>query len=216
MKSIGLIFLIGGFILNSCTQNKKVDPFLAGPSFKEILSTDSIPFLEYFDSTSNIYSNFYYGFSVNVPKGWTSDRGFSKNTIFRLANYDSGIVFSITINKFLTDQNIPTSLWDPFIQDSSGYIQNFKRGIQDQLGTEILDLKVKPVYYVNQKALKSNYNYLFRSDELEYTMYSEMFQFFYRGNIYTVGLNIPKEFVDKNYSYLLLKNNFNLIPVKYE
>lgn len=216
MKSLYILILFIFVLLVSCQKSQKQSVgFEESPSFKEILSSDSLKFLEYYDSSSNIYSNFYYGFSVNVPEGWSSDRGFSKNTVFRLTNYDSGIVFSITVVKISEpDDFTSASMWGPFLQDSSKYLKGFKRGIEDQFGTEIFNLKVTPVYYINHKSLKSSYHYLFRSDELEYLMYSESFQFLKNGNIYTVGINIPKDFIDENKSYYNLKNNFTLIPVR--
>lgn len=209
-------FLVFSCAFSSCNKKEVVSPYVQDLSFKEILSKDSLAFLEFFDSSTNVYSNFYYGFTVNVPKGWDSDRGVSKNTVFRLTNYDSGIVFSVTVNKILSENKLPSDMWGPFLDDSVKYIRDFKGGIQDQLNSNVLDLELRKVYYVNQKALKSNYKYLFRSDELEYYMYSEMFQFLYKNNIFTVGLIIPKDFYDYNDSYKYLKNNFNLIPIKHE
>ncbi|GMQ29086.1 hypothetical protein [Algoriphagus confluentis] len=214
MRSLYISIL---FILVSCqkSQNQSLG-FEELPSFKEILSSDSIQFLEYFDSTSRIYSNYYHGFSVRVPKGWDSDRGFAKRTVFRLTNYDSGIVFSVTINKFPEQEDIPKSIWGPLVSDSLGYVRDFKRGIRDQVNSDILGLELIPIYYNNLQALKTRYHYLFRSDELEYLMFSEVIQFFRDGNIYTIGLIIPKEFIDRDNRYFSLKNNFNLIPIYYE
>ena len=54
---------------------------------------------EFYDSSSNVFSNFKYGFSYIKPKRWDYDNGSGLITVFRTMVIDSGIFLSINILK---------------------------------------------------------------------------------------------------------------------
>lgn len=73
-----LILFTLKFFLISCNSKKEKDPMndLFEPSYKE--QKKNIEFSEYFDSLSNIYSNYKYNIAIRSPKNWKRDEGVSE------------------------------------------------------------------------------------------------------------------------------------------
>lgn len=116
MKTILIVIC---FLSASCqggnlkSKNSKED-FM--PSYKEQLSNNSGKknFTEFYDSTSNIYSNYQYGFSMKFPSNWAVDKGFSEHTIIRGLEKDSAITFSINVIEIKDGANDKFSIWKYF------------------------------------------------------------------------------------------------------
>ncbi len=200
-----LTFLSLLFIF-SCNSKTKKDPGkdLLKPSYKEQKKEGD--FTEYFDTLSNIYSNYKYNIAVSSPKNWKHDEGVTEHMIFRSFDRDSG--YSYSINVIETNYNIEDIFWKEY-EKNSVVVENQFQGIFEKQVNSPVEVEYTIVTYLkNYKALKRKYNYSVRNEEFEIDMTSIMYQVPKGDFTYTIGLIIPTYFYEHRPEYFdnIIKN----------
>lgn len=116
----GLLMLSIGCI-NKIEKDSKKD--LLKPSYKEQKKAND--YSEYFDTISNIYSNYKYNIAIRAPKNWKRDRGISEHTIFRTFQKDSG--FSLSVNVIEPKYNVVNSYWAEYKKNKIALEKKIKK-----------------------------------------------------------------------------------------
>lgn len=205
---IWILFL--AFTLVSCFNPKPKETSnseLYKPSHKELLKDpkSNQQLKEFYDSTSNLYSNYYYHFSFRVPKNWEFDKGVSEHTVIRAYRKDSA--YSVAINILEYSDDMPTSMtsWDLYDKDPVALENSIKKVISRNYQIEFDQFSTKKSYIHNQKALRTEYVFTERHQDLEYEILGIFFQVLRNQLMVTVGCTLPKYFYD------LDPNRFNAI-----
>lgn len=198
MKTI-LIFIF----LASCQGNVNTNKNEGGsfmPSYKELLKTDSKnkDFIEFFDSTSNIYSNFKYGFSMKFPSNWTIDKGFAEHTIIRGLEEDSAITFPINVFEIKDSGNDDISIWKIFDSNRDLVEKQFKKEMEFALQSAIFDYANQKVYFDNHEAIQREFTYNVKHLDSYYQMKAKMYQVAKPPYVFTIGFHVPLFFFEEN------------------
>lgn len=152
---------------------------------------------EHLDSTTKIYSNFKYGFSMDFPDKWSIDRGVAEHTVIRAVEKDSLITFSISVIE-VDGNNSNISIWT--VWDKAGlkmkelYLKNCRRAVN----SKIYNFESRKTYIDNWKAIEMKINYIQKSMDAEYEVQGIAYQIIKGLNTYTIGIQIPKIFYDIN------------------
>lgn len=189
------IFIIIFFIVVSCTgqvDNKKASSDFQ-PSYKEMITNnpDSVGFIEYYDSTSNLYSNFKYGFSIKFPKDWSIDKGNSEHTVIRGYQEDCAATFSVNVIEVDVVNITSFSMWKYYDENKTTFESQFRSGIENLLKSEIRDYRVKKVYIQNNEALHRDFIYDLKHLDTDIEMKGAMYQITKVPYTYTIGLHVP-------------------------
>ncbi|MGY0393307.1 hypothetical protein ACW5R3_12215 [Bizionia sp. KMM 8389] len=170
-------------------------------SFKEQKDKNQIEIdTEYFDSTTNIYSNFKYKIAFDAPNNWSSDAGVSEHTIFRTFEPDSAITFSINVIELKLNEKEkknPVDAWQVYQANKEKMDYQYKVLIPKQLNTEINDFRAKKTYLKNNIAVRRSFNYMVRELDLEYSNTSIIYQTIVNGLTFTFSFDIPTMFYDE-------------------
>ena len=198
-----LIVLFTSMVFLSCTSNinEKVsnnEGFM--PSYKE-LSTDTNnvnTFIEHFDSITNIYSNFRYGFSMNFPNNWDIDKGVSEHTIIRAYEKDSSISCAVNVIEIEMDKNSKQTMWSVLAKNEELIETQLKQMVEKSLKTKIDYYSLEKIYIKNYEALKREYTYTVKNLDYQFEMRTLMYQLINPPYTYTVVLNVPNIFYTEN------------------
>lgn len=182
-------------------------------SFKEAYLGGSP--VEYFDSLTMIYSNYKYGFSMDFPDHWATDRGVAEHTIIRGARIDSATSFSINVIELsdMKDENI--TIWQIYDSDQSGVINSFKNMLSETLNSKIYNFTTRKVHVANQEAIEAKANYIIKEVDVEFENQFLAYFIYVMPYMYSVGLHVPKAIYDNNQGYYnSMINNFKIIHAK--
>lgn len=170
------------------------------PSYKEIITTnpDSVGFIDYYDSTSNLYSNFKYGFSIKFPRDWSIDKGVSEHTVIRGYQEDYAAAFSVNVIEVDVESTTSFSMWKYYDENKTIFESQFRSGIENLLKSEINDYRVKKVYIQNNEALQRDFAYNLKHLDTEIQMKGIMYQITKVPFTYTIGLHVPLIFYDED------------------
>ena len=197
-----IILLSIGKYKNSANSNK-TDLF--EDSYKKQKNENKVEMdTEYFDSTTNIYSNFKYKIAFDAPNNWSRDAGVSEHTIFRTFEPDSAITFAINVIEVkLTEKEKKESvdIWEMYQKMKEKMDYPFKVLIPKQFNSKVNDFVAKKSYLKNHVAVKRSFNYLVRELDLEYSNTSIVYQTIVNGLTYTFSLDIPTMFYDEKPEY---------------
>lgn len=208
-----LLFITLLASLLSCagqTENKDRQKYLK-PSYKEIItaSPDSTKFIEFFDSTANIYSNFKYGFSIKFPQDWQIDKGFSEHTVVRGYQEDNAATFSVNVIEVDVNRNSSFSLWSYFDENRSNVEAQYKTQIEKLLNSQISEYSAQKVYLDNHEAIQREFMYSVKNFDTEINMKGLMYQVTNVPFVYTIGLHVPLLFFNADSEgYRSLINGF--------
>jgi hypothetical protein len=188
------------FIVVACsgqTGNKSSSDFR--PSYKEIISTnsDSVGFIDYYDSTSNLYSNFKYGFSIKFPMDWSIDKGVAEHTIIRGYQEDYAASFSVNVIEIDIENPKTFSMWKFYDENRTLFESQFRDGIENLIKSELYDYNVKKVYVQNNEALQRDFIYNLKHLDKEIQMKGTMYQITKLPFTFTVGLHVPLIFYEE-------------------
>lgn len=180
------------------------------------MNTDKGEFNEFFDSISNNYSNYKYGFSIKFPIKWSHDKGFSEYTIIRGFQKDSAITFSINVIEINGESNKNDfSIWQYYDNNRESVENQLKKQIEASLKSKIQNYNVNKIYIDNHETLKRDYIYTQKNQDNEYQMRSVMYQIAKPPYIFTLGLQIPLFFFEENPDrYNAIINDFHFIHSK--
>jgi len=172
-------------------DKEKTDNFK--PSYKEIISSkpDTINFVEYFDSTTNIYSNFKYGFSIKLPFDWDIDRGLSEHTVIRAHHEKNAAAFFVNVIEPDINDSFSFSLWKYLDKNRDELEFQYKNSMRELLNTSIYNYSVKKVYIDNHESLHSAFCYTLRHLNTEIQMLGTMFQISNLPYLFTAGFHVP-------------------------
>lgn len=184
----------------SCSNNKKLDPEkdLFEPSYKELKSQGNFKD-EYFDSISNIYSNYKYNVAFRAPKSWNYDQGVTEHMIFRSYNQDS--LYTFSINVIETKYDNEKLFWPNYEKNKIQLKNQFVDITENQLNSKIVNLTENLTYIRNHKSLKRSFTFTRKDQDLEFEITSIVQQVIIGKLNYTFGLSMPKIFYDKNPDY---------------
>jgi hypothetical protein len=207
-------FLIAILIIYTLSRRKNINDGSKkissnyDPSSKQQMAEGTIGINEEFlDSIKNIYSNYTYSISVDLPDHWRSDGGVSKHTIFRSYNVDSAITFSINVIKQPMENNF--NLWDFFDKHHLEYKTIIENEIKTQANVNLNALIFKKIYLKNYKTIRTYYENSDSQRDLTLEMSTIQYQVFRNNFIYTISLIMPKELYNKNPEYY--EGNFDRV-----
>lgn len=183
----------------SCVNKTEKDSEkdLLKPSYKEQKKTEN--YSEYFDTISNIYSNYKYNIAIRAPKNWKRDRGISEHTIFRTFQKDSG--FSLSVNVIEPKYNIGNSYWIEYKKNKISSEKKIKEIIEKQINSSINNVSTKVTFLKNFKSLKRKYDYTMVDGDYKIDMTSISYQVPKDNFIYTITFTVPNIFYEKKPSY---------------
>jgi len=209
--------LIGGFVIlmiillavgrhkNSNKQNKTIpENEIFEDSFKKQINEGKIENdIDYYDSITNIYSNFEYRVAFDAPNDWKFDAGVSKHTIFRTYQPDSAITFTINVIelKLSNKSKAPPNIWEVYQKNKDKMDYPFKVLIPKRFNSKSENYKVSKSYIKNQLSLKRSFSYMVRDLDYEYSNTSIVYQTFLDNYTYTFGLDLPTVFYEENPDY---------------
>ena len=166
---------------------------------------------EYYDSVSNNYSNFYYGFSYKNPKNWENDNGSGMITVFRTYNYDSSINLSINV---LKNRGKFFNISSHDVYDSIGENELIKGLFSklEGLRGDIQNITMKKSYFKNVPTLYIDFEEIIKDDDIEIVFQHLLYQFLVKQMQFTIALSVPEFFykIKPDY-YDSLFYNFGLI-----
>lgn len=185
--------------------------FKFSPSFKE--SKDNAKFEEYLDSTTLIYSNYKYGFSIDYPDHWQLDAGLNEHTISRGYQKDSLILFLVNVIEITHDSKPSTmNAWKIWDDPNLNFKNKMNHILAKTANSEIFNCSYKKTYVSNHPAILAKYNYWYKELDLELEMQSLHYTIINDYKTYTVGVKVPKIFYKENpekYDYLI--TNFAIL-----
>lgn len=133
---------------------KDSQKILLKPSYKEQKKDND--YSDYFDTVSNIYSNYKYNIAIGTPKNWKKDKGVSEHTIFRTFQKDSGC--SLSINVIETNYNVENSYWVEYEKNKNSTEKKYKEIIEQQINSSIKNRFTKITFLKNFKSIKRKYD----------------------------------------------------------
>ncbi|MDQ2180850.1 hypothetical protein [Marinifilum sp. D714] len=208
-----VLFFIGFTYFKQFNIESKSNNSDFEPSYKQsYLEGNSV---EHLDSISMIYSNFKYGFSMDFPNNWKTDRGTSEHTVIRGVQLDSAISFSINVIELKDMKSQDFNVWDLWDNKRFGMESNYRKMLPKLVNTDICNFSPRKVYVSNRKAIEIKFNYTVREVDMEFEMQSLFYSIYKMPCTYTVGLQVPRVFYDENpqkYNYLI--NKFVLMKTK--
>lgn len=181
------------------------------PSYKELNEEKDL--VEHLDSTTLIYSNFKYGFSMNFPDEWNIDRGVSEHTIIRGVQNDSALSFVINVIELKDMKSENLNIWE--LWDNKNMDLEYRKILPKLVKSDIYNYNSRKVYVSNTEAIEIKYNYIAKDVDVECEMQSHFYSIYQLPFTYTVGLHAPKIFYEKNpvrYDHLI--KNFVLMQPK--
>lgn len=205
-KKTLIFFLIGGafllFVIYSLVKefvNNKPESSNFKPSFKESnLGGDKV---EYLDSLTLIYSNYKYGFSMDFPDHWTTDRGVSEHTIVRGVQIDSAISFAINVIELSDMKDADITLWTLWDDKGSAMQESYHNMLSQSVNSNIYNYTTRKVHVDNREAIEAKFNYAEKEVDLEFEIQSIVYSVYIMPNMFTIGLNVPKLLYDLNPDY---------------
>jgi len=209
---IGALFLaffiyeaVKGYLIKDQTQSLEFEE-----SFKEAnLGGSSV---EYLDSITMIYSNYKYGFSMDFPDNWTTDRGVSEHTVIRGVNIDSAMSFAINVLELTDMKDSGITLWTLWDNAESGMAESYRNMLSQSVNTTISNYVTRKVYVDNREAIEARFNYITRGVDYEFEVQSVVYSLYFMPYMYTVGLNVPKIFYEPKRGYYdMLITKFKII-----
>jgi len=157
---------------------------------------------EYYDTSSRIFSNFKYGFSIKVPENWEQDNGRGMLTVFRTYNEDYGVSMSINILEFKGDKNNIPSIHQIYNGLGKDKLKQMMRQKIENSGVKIKEMDITkesfkgiPSLLLNNKTL----DYTIDDLEVEYTSISH--QFWRNKYQFTIDVTLPTYYYDLNKKY---------------
>ena len=187
---IGAIYIY--FQKSIQNQNNKND---FAPSFKE--QNTSSDFVEHLDSTTLIYSNFKYGFSIDFPDNWDIDRGMAEHTIIRAAQKDSLFLFMVNVVE-TKDTKSDISTWLLWDNKSFNMKEKYISSMKKSLNMDINNISTRKIYVSNNEAIEIKFTYLVKEIDFQYEMQSVFYYILRNPYTYTIGIKAPKMFYDEN------------------
>jgi hypothetical protein len=151
---------------------------------------------EFYDSSSNIFSNFKYGFSYKKPKSWDYDNGRGLITVFRTMVIDSGI--SLSVNVLKSNQKINPSVHD--ILDGVGF-EEYKTQYLKKIGKEPTYFNIEKTFLKDLPSLRIEMKHIEREGDFEIEWNSTSLMFWKKNTQFTIGLNVPYMYYQLNSSY---------------
>ncbi len=206
-----LVIVIGIFLIFSTVNyySNRKNSAENLPSYKESKKTE---FEEHLDSTTQIYSNFRYGFSMDFPDNWQLDKGVSEHTIIRGGLKDSAYSFSINVVQLSGDFPKDFSVWELYEMDKDKYAFDMNNALQAQLNSKTFNFSQEKVYVSDQKSIETKFNYITREVNLEIEMVGVMYSVFVPPFAFTIGMHLPLEYYQNNPIYFkYLINDFGFI-----
>ena len=155
---------------------------------------------EFFDKNSNVYSNYLYGFTFEIPKNWKTDNGTGLIDVFRTFKRDSLVTVKIGIMKseLYEDKSI-FQLVDILGKEKfkSDYINRVKKGI----GFTPNILNLKKIYFKNLPTLSMESLHTEKVEEDELEWYTKTLTFYKNDLQFSIGLTIPHVYYLLNSDY---------------
>ena len=210
-----MFWLLYGLLLMNigCVKKAEPDPLLDlfNPSFKE--QKKNVVFLEYYDTISDVYSNFKYNFSIRSPKNWERDQGVSEHTIFRSFQKDSG--YSLSANVIEIKYNIEDSYWEDYKKNQIYLEKKFKEIIEKQINSSIIHDYTNITFLKNYKCLKRKYDYQLINGDKKVDMTTISYQIPKDNYIYNFTITVPNIFFQKKPVYFdNILSDVNWLPNK--
>jgi len=189
------------FLLNSFTRNEKVNPQgVNESSFNGINKSDrAIEEVEHLDTIRNIYSNFIFAVSVDLPDHWVVDQGISRHTILRCYDQDSAITFSI--NVIPNDTRGISNIWDILDSDELDYRNLIMNELNKQFQIEIEHFMIRKSFLQNYRAIRNYFERDENNGEFKITYSTIQYQILKKNRIYTFSLTLPTLFYNDSPEY---------------
>lgn len=198
MRNI-LALLIVIFTISSCKNDSTSSEQEFKKSFRQLKSENSeIEKLEYFDSSSHIYSNYKYHIGFDAPNNWKFDYGLSEHTIFRTYEPDSAITFAINVIEINTNRKGNIDIWELYKNNTKEMDEPYLSYIESEINTPIENFEASKTYIKNKTCLRRQFEYLKRELDFEYYNTTISYQTMLNNVTYTLTLNIPKVFYEEN------------------
>jgi hypothetical protein len=176
----------------------------AGEFQKSFKEKSEYSFYKYLDSSTNIYSNFYYHVSFDAPNNWTTDAGVSEHTIFRAFHRDSSLTFSLNVIELNYGKNEEISnvnIWELYQNNQKKLDYPIIALIEKQYNTKVSNFEVIKSYIKGNIALKRTLNYNVRDLDIIYNMKNISYQVMTNRFTFTFTLSVPTMFYNNKPSY---------------
>lgn len=193
------ILLLSIFSFLACINKVEKNPEkdLLNPAFKEQANNEGL--VEYYDTISNVYSNYKYNIAINKPKNWKFDKGPEKYMIFRSFERDSGYNYSVSVTE--TKYNVENIFWEEYEKNKIIFEKELTEILEKKINSKMELEYSKITYLKNFKCLKHKYNYEMRDEDFTVDMTCIMFQIPKRNYTYTISLTLPKMFYDERQDF---------------
>lgn len=194
-------------------------------SFKKYLTKVGIlansPMQNEYESlqSGNLYSNYYFNLTIDLPDHWEVDRGVSEYTLIRAFQSDSGITIHLNVQPLLDkfekkDGSNPNTLshWDSLHNgDYAGAITYL---LKSQGGADIEDLTISETKIGVNEFIVTTYRFKQYYDNEEYYMKTSTYQSVMFNTTYTVSYSAPEFIFDTNIVLSVL-NRFKVLNPKF-
>jgi antitoxin component YwqK of YwqJK toxin-antitoxin module len=172
------------------------------PSFKTKKEENKITKFDHYDEQSKIYSNYLYGVGFNAPDNWDFDQGFSEHTIYRGYDSDSAIKFVINVQELIDfNKNNSISSWTNFDENKSVVYETTNKIVKGQTNENIKNFVYEKTHFSNHKAVKIQYVMKRKELDYSYEIVKTSLSILRENKIYTLGLDVPKVYYDRNKKY---------------
>lgn len=197
------------FIVKEQNIKRKSSKDIFSPSSKELNEKDK--FVEHLDSTTLLYSNFKYKFSVDFPDKWLLDRGVSEHTIIRGSQKDSAISFAVNVITLSEPAFVEKSIWDLWDMKELNMEENNKKMLTKNFQTSLNKYSSRRIYISNKKAIETSFSYIVKNVDFEFEIQCFFYSIYQSPYTYTIGLQVPYDFyIETPDKYKYFISNFVL------
>ena len=188
-----IIILIGYSYFNQYRTNKSFD----SDDFKENKTYEKVKYSEKIDTLNMIYSNEKYGIAIDFPDNWKLDKGVSEQSLVRGISKDSGITFNITVVE-VEGAKLDANMWQIWDKKESGMKDIIKQSLPSMVNSKIENYTDRKVYVDNLEGIEVRFTYLLKYPDGQYDVQGIVYWVYKMPYTYTMGIQVPKMFYEKN------------------
>jgi hypothetical protein len=167
---------------------------------KKLRNPEVVPFNNEYESlqNGNLYANYFFKLSLDLPDSWNIDRGVSESTLIRAFRADSGLTMALSADLVRSEENyyFMNNLFNGDEATLKKLRKDFPKFLKLDNNIEPLDLEIyKTKIGVNTFIVCSFKNIQYFENH-NYTHKTTIYQAFKSKIIYTIAYSAPELFFD--------------------
>ncbi|MBL0202173.1 MAG: hypothetical protein IPP81_19055 [Chitinophagaceae bacterium] len=138
---------------------------------------------------NNIYTNSFYNFKVEFPKGWETDNGASQRTLARVFNREFGASFSVQVINLPAPFKNSNDIWKSLSKDDM--LAVLKIETNNDMFKKVSNIKVSQGYLSSEHAYLVELIHEASSQQRTFTYLIKQIRCFKKGKQYQITFTLP-------------------------